>query len=132
MRPATPTPDPALNALQTAWHSHQLLLAALLQLQNRWNTHLLKEDRHQPEHYRRLLLRLIADQAALGYDTVALQQEYDQVYRHWSQAYGLPLPGPVWQWRNAQQRRQQRILLTLTRAALQNCQLRLASEQQPA
>lgn len=128
----TPTHDPALNALKTAWHSHRLLLAALLQLQNRWSTHLLKEDRNQPEHYRRLLLRLIADQAALGYDTVALQQEYDQVYRHWSQAYGLPLSGTIWQWRSAQQHRQQRILLTLTRATLQHCQLRLASEQQPA
>lgn len=132
MYSTAPTHAPTLKALKTAWHSHRLLLAALLQLQNRWSTHLLKEDRNQPEHYRRLLLRLIADQAALGYDTVALQQEYDQVYRHWSQAYGLPLSGPVWQWRIAQQRRHQRILLTLTRAALQNCQLRLASEQQPA
>lgn len=132
MRPATLPPDTTLTALRTAWRSHQQLLAALLLSQTRLGNHWLKEDRHQPEHYRRLLLRLIADQAALGYDSVALQREYDEAYRHWAQACGVPLPGPLWQWHSAQQQRRQRILLTLTRATLQQCQLRLASAPQAA
>jgi len=132
MRPATLPPDTTLTALRTAWRSHQQLLAALLLAQTRLGSHWLKEDRNQPEHYRRLLLRLIADQAALGYDSVALQREYDEAYRHWTQACGVPLPGPLWQWHSAQLQRRQRILLTLTRATLQQCQLRLASEPQAA
>jgi hypothetical protein len=128
----TPDHAPTLLALQEAWHSHQLLLSALLQLQNRWATHLLKEDSGQPEHYRRLLLRLIADQAALGYDSVTLQQQYEQACRHWGQQCGMHLPNLLWQWRHQQQQRQQRILLTLTRATLESCQLRLASEPQAA
>lgn len=132
MRPATLPPETTLTALRTAWRSHQQLLAALLLAQTRLGSHWLKEDRNQPEHYRRLLLRLIADQAALGYDSVALQREYDEAYRHWAQACGVPLPGPLWQWHSAQLQRRQRILLTLTRATLQQCQLRLASEPQAA
>lgn len=132
MRPATLPPETTLTALRTAWRSHQQLLAALLLAQTRLGSHWLKEDRNQPEHYRRLLLRLIADQAALGYDSVALQREYDEAYRHWTQACGVPLPGPLWQWYSAQLQRRQRILLTLTRATLQQCQLRLASEPQAA
>lgn len=128
--PPLSSPSTPHTALQQAWHQHRLWLTAMMQQPIRLAGQCLREDAGQSGYYRRLMLRLFADQAALGYDAIDLLQHYETVWQDWPGPYAAPLDQHWWQWRQRQHKRQQRLLLTLTRSTLQYCQLQLASEQQ--
>lgn len=121
-----PPPRPALLR---AWHEHRIWLTALLQQPLRLTGQSLREDARHSGYYRRQLLRLYADHAALGYDALDVLQCYETVWQQWGEPYAGPLEEGWWQWCRQQHQRQQRLLLALTRSTLQCCQLRLASEQ---
>lgn len=120
--------SPPLNhgtrpALEHAWHNHRIWLSAMVQQPLRLVGLYLREDASQSGLYRRLLLRMMADHAALGYDALDLLQCYETA---WQDLSGNRHP-EWWHWQRSQHQRQQRLLLLLTRSTLQQCQLRLAS-----
>lgn len=119
----SPTTD-TLPALEYAWREHRLWLNAMLQQPQRLLGLYLREDVRDSSAYRRLSLRLLADQTALGYDALDLMQCYETAWQAFSGGRGALW----WRWQRHQHQRQQRVLLLLTRALLQQCQLKLASQ----
>lgn len=125
----TMLPNDAPLQLKDAWHQHRIWLAAMLEQPLRLTGQYLREGRAEPASYRRVMLRLLADQTALGYDALDLAQAYESLLQRWTVAYPLAGGENWWQWQSQQRKRQQRLLLALLKGTLQGCHVSLASER---
>lgn len=115
--------------LEDAWHQHRIWLHAMLEQPLRLTGQCLREGGVEPASYRRVMLRMLADQTALGYDALDLVQSYESLLRQWSAPYPLVAGESWWQWHSQQRKRQQRLLLTLLKGTLQGCLVNLASDK---
>lgn len=127
--PTEKTPASTLHHLNQAWHQHQLWLSALMTQPMRLASQCLRSRHGEATAYRRIALRVLADQAALGYDALDVVQSYEGYWHDWTQHCPLPGSESWWQWQQQQRKRQQRMLLTLVRGVLTSCQVSLPSEK---
>lgn len=127
--PAERTPASTLQHLNQAWHQHQLWLSALMTQPMLLASQCLRSRHGEATAYRRIALRVLADQAALGYDALDVVQSYEGCWHDWAQHCPLPGADNWWQWQQQQRKRQQRMLLDLVRGVLSGCQVSLPSEK---